>query len=111
MLVHKQNLKFARFSASKRARFWAQAGKQFKNPLDPLLLRLSKDYLSEADLATRLGDLFRVRGGQEPTAHRENLRHHRTRRLDSGLVCTLLLSPQTVAVAVPGPIRAGLHAL
>ncbi len=39
----------------------AQVGKQFKNPLDPLLLRLSKDYLSDADLSNRLGELFHVR--------------------------------------------------
>ncbi len=38
----------------------AQMGKQFKNPLDPLLLRLSKDYLSDTDLSNRLGELFCV---------------------------------------------------
>ena len=33
---------------------------QFRNPLDPLLLRLSKDYINEADLSFRLQELFKV---------------------------------------------------
>ena len=37
-----------------------QTRKQIKNPLDPLLLRLSKDYINEADLSKRLQELFKV---------------------------------------------------
>ncbi len=39
-----------------------QRDKQFRNPLDPLLLRLSKDYIDESDLSARLWELFKVRG-------------------------------------------------
>ena len=35
-----------------------QNKKQLKNPLNPLLLRLSKDYTNEADLSKRIRDLF-----------------------------------------------------
>ena len=37
-----------------------QAARQMDNPLDPLLLRLSKDFVDEADLSRRLRELFRV---------------------------------------------------
>jgi hypothetical protein len=37
-----------------------QMAKHIKNPLDPLILRLSKDYISDADLSTRLDELFKV---------------------------------------------------
>jgi hypothetical protein len=37
-----------------------QKDKQFRNPLDPLLLRLSKDYIDETDLSARLQELFKV---------------------------------------------------
>lgn len=40
-----------------------QTRKQLKNPLDPLLLRLSKDYTNEADLSKRLRELFKVGRG------------------------------------------------
>ena len=40
---------------------WAQVEKHFKNPLDPLLMRLSMDYVNDADLSTRLQDLFKAR--------------------------------------------------
>ena len=32
---------------------------QFRNPLDPLLLRLSKDFIDEADLSNRIQELFK----------------------------------------------------
>ena len=35
--------------------------KHFKNPLDPLLMRLSMDYVNDADLSARLQELFKVR--------------------------------------------------
>ncbi len=38
-----------------------QSQKQVKNPLDPLLLQLSKDYMNDAGLSAILQDLFRVR--------------------------------------------------
>ena len=34
--------------------------KHLRNPLDPLLLKLSKEYVSEADLSEILQDLFKV---------------------------------------------------
>ena len=34
--------------------------KRFKNPLDPLLLRLSKEYINDADLSERLQELFKA---------------------------------------------------
>ena len=34
--------------------------KQVKNPLDPLLLKLSKDYTNDAGLSDLLRDLFKV---------------------------------------------------
>ncbi len=37
-----------------------QVEKHFKNPLDPLILRLSKDYTNDADLTARLEELFKV---------------------------------------------------
>jgi hypothetical protein len=37
-----------------------QHAKQVKNPLDPLLLQLSKDYTNDADLSARLQTLFKV---------------------------------------------------
>ena len=35
-----------------------QTKKQLRNPMDPLLLRLSKDYTNETDLSKRIRDLF-----------------------------------------------------
>ena len=37
-----------------------QRQKQLTNPLDPLLLRLSKDFTDEADLSRRIRELFKV---------------------------------------------------
>ena len=37
-----------------------QIENHFKNPLDPLILRLSKDYINDADLSNRLDELFKV---------------------------------------------------
>ena len=37
-----------------------QREKQLTNPLDPLLLRLSKDFTDEADLSKRIKELFKV---------------------------------------------------
>ncbi len=37
-----------------------QRAKQLTNPLDPLLLRLSKDFIDEADLTRRIRELFKV---------------------------------------------------
>jgi hypothetical protein len=37
-----------------------QSQKQVKNPLDPLLLQLAKDYMNDAGLSAILQDLFRV---------------------------------------------------
>ena len=37
-----------------------QAARRLDNPLDPLLLRLSKDFVDEADLSKRLQELFKV---------------------------------------------------
>ena len=37
-----------------------QLEKHFQNPLDPLILRLSKDYINEEDLSSRLKELFKV---------------------------------------------------
>ncbi len=39
----------------------SQRTKQLSNPLDPLLLRLSKDFVDEEDLTKRLRELFKVR--------------------------------------------------
>ena len=37
-----------------------QLQKQLKNPLDPLLLELAKEYLNDVDLSARLHRLFQV---------------------------------------------------
>ena len=37
-----------------------QLEKHFHNPLDPLVLRLSKDYINDEDLTSRLAELFKV---------------------------------------------------
>ena len=39
-----------------------QLEKHFHNPLDPLVLRLSKDYINDEDLTSRLAELFKVNG-------------------------------------------------
>ena len=36
-------------------------GAQAKNPLEPLLYRLTRDFVDDHDLTARIRDLFRVR--------------------------------------------------
>jgi hypothetical protein len=42
-----------------------KAASRMRYPLDPLLEKLSKDYLDDADLSIRLLDLFKVRSHQD----------------------------------------------
>ena len=56
-LTASNSMKFEEASAALQEK---QMAKQLKNPLDPLLLRISKDYIDDEDLSTRLRDLFKV---------------------------------------------------
>ena len=45
-----------------------KAQKHLKNPLDPLLLKLARDYTSDANLSEILQDLFKVRSLDLPAS-------------------------------------------
>ena len=56
-----------------------QLEKHFHNPLDPLVLRLSKDYINDEDLTSRLAELFKVMVSM-PCAHARASDTHTARR-------------------------------
>ena len=45
-------------------------GAQAKNPLEPLLYRLTRDFVDDHDLTARIRDLFRVRPNCQSTGPR-----------------------------------------